>query len=269
MLVKEFMRKDFLTVSPGEDVVTAGNQLLEKHTSCAVVEDSDGMLLGMLSKEGFVLSVKYLGGNPLADFKVSDFMEHNVETVKPDDTIMDAVESLLKVPYRIDRLPVVDEAGKVQGILTKENIMHFFRDEIHGKFKVKDLMRYDPTCVYDYIPIRDVLTKLDTSSEKRVLVLEGEKLVGIITILDLAMAFFKERLEKGDVFDWDIYANITAEHVMTRNPITIKKKADANEAVTIMLDKKIGGIPVLNDKLDGMISRTEIVKGYKIFCDQG
>jgi len=158
---------------------------------------------------------------------------------------------------------------KVVGILSKAHIVSLFAKKVKKRFKVEDLMRYNPTTVYDYTPLRDVLEKIDCSNDKHVLVLAGERLVGILTILDLAVAFFEERVRKGKVFDWDIYADMKAEGIMTKNPITIESRKDSADAAQIMVEKKIGGLPVVDRKLEGLISRTEIVKGYKIFCEQG
>jgi CBS domain-containing protein len=269
MLVRDVMSEVLVQTTLDEGVVSVGKRLLEKRASCAIVEDSCGKLVGMISKEGFVLSVKYIGGNPLEGFKVRDFMEEDVSTVTPDDPLSEAVDRLLNVPYRIDRLPVVGKDMKVVGILSKAHIVSLFADKVKKRFKVRDLMRFDPTTVYDYTPVRDVLEKIDCSSDKHVLVLAGERLVGILTILDLAVAFFEERVRKGKIFDWNIYADMKAEDIMTRNPATIEGKKDAADAAQVMVDKHIGGIPVINRKLEGLISRTEIVKGYKIFCEQG
>ncbi len=269
MLVRDVMSEVLVQARPEEDVVSVGKRLLEKRASCAIVEDSDGRLLGMISKEGFVLSVKYIGGNPLEDYKVKDFMEQDVVTVKPDDSLAEAVDLLMNVPYRIDRLPVVADDMKVAGILSKAHVVSLFAEKVRKRFKVKDLMRYNPTTVYDYTPLRDVLEKIDCSNDKRVLVLAGERLVGILTILDLAVAFFEERVRKGKVFEWDIYADMKAEGIMTKNPVTVESKKDSADAAQIMAEKKIGGLPVVDRKLEGLISRTEIVKGYKIFCEQG
>ncbi|MFH1788050.1 MAG: CBS domain-containing protein [Candidatus Altiarchaeota archaeon] len=266
MQVKDVMGDVNLRVSPGDDVVEVGKTMLKQCCSCAVVEDSAGKLLGILSKEGFVLGVKYLGGNPLEGLKVEAFMEESKETLKPDDLLEDAVEELLNVPYRIDRIPVVSGGDEVLGVLSKGHIVSLFADEVKGRFKVKDLMRFEPSTVYDYTTLRTVLDKLDESSDKRVMVLRGEKLVGILTIMDLAVALFEERVRKGDVFDWDIYADMKAEDVMTKRPVTVGSRDKAENVARLMCEKGLGGLPVVDKDLCGVISKTEIVKGYYIHC---
>lgn len=266
MQVKDFMGDVSLRTSPDEDVVEVGKRMLAECCSCAVVEDSSGKLLGILSKEGFVLGVKYLGGNPLEGLKVSDFMEPSKETLQPEDLLEDAVEALLEVPYRIDRIPVVSRDDVVVGVVSKSHIVSLFADEVKGRFKVKDLMRFKPSVVHDYNTVKDVLEELDTSSDKRVMVLRGEELVGIVTIMDLAVTLFEERVRKGDVFDWNIYSDMMAGDVMTKRPITVRSRERAEDVAKLMVEKGIGGFPVVDDELCGVISKTEMVKGYYIYC---
>ena len=265
MNVADLMEEVTVSVSPEDGVIETGKLLLEKKASCAIVEDDDGKLIGLISKEGFVLGVKYLGGNPLEGMKVRDFMEEKFETLRPEDPIDYAVEQLLDVPYRIDRIPVVTRESKVEGMLSKGHIVKIFSEQVHSKFKVKDLMRFEPTCIYDYETVLDVIKKIDESSDKRVMVIRGEKLVGILTILDLAVALFDKRVRKADVFDWDIYSEMKASDVMTRNPMTVKPRDQADKVAALMAENKIGGFPVVDDGIIGVISKTEFVKGYHIY----
>lgn len=259
MLVRDVMREDVVVVSPDDDVVSVGDALVARRHSSAVVA-SDGRVVGMVSKESFLTSVKYVGTNALSDYRVADFMEKSVECVSPEDDVVEAVDKLLYVPYRIDRIPVLS-GGDIAGILSKGDLVSAFSEEFRGRFKVKDLMEYKPVVAYDYMTIPELLGKLELSGEKRVLVMEGARLVGVVTILDLSMALFKKKKEfPGE----DVFSLLSVEEVMTKNPVTTKSRVDAAEAAKVMVDKKIGGLPVYDKELSGLISKTDVIKGYKI-----
>jgi len=54
---------------------------------------------------------------------------------------------------------------------------------------------------------------------------------------------------------------ITAEQVMTRDVISVKKDTPIREAMELMLEKKISGLPVVEDDgtLVGVLSETDVV----------
>jgi acetoin utilization protein AcuB len=58
-----------------------------------------------------------------------------------------------------------------------------------------------------------------------------------------------------------LYSRITVEQVMTREVITIDEKAPLEEAARVMVDRKVGALPVTrNGKLVGLITETDIFK---------
>ncbi|MEB3312243.1 MAG: CBS domain-containing protein [Snowella sp.] len=55
--------------------------------------------------------------------------------------------------------------------------------------------------------------------------------------------------------------NKTVGEVMTPNPITIKPEAPLQDAIKLLAEKRIGGLPVVDDtgKLIGVISETDLM----------
>jgi CBS domain-containing protein len=78
------------------------------------------------------------------------------------------------------------------------------------------------------------------------------QLVGIIVERDLlvaAMRYLQSRVEVGDL--------------MTRNVITIGPDADLNEVARTMLERKIGGLPVVeHGRLVGIITESDIFRRF-------
>lgn len=59
-----------------------------------------------------------------------------------------------------------------------------------------------------------------------------------------------------------LLAEITACDIMTKNPLTVKPTDTVEKAAMLMLDNKIGGMPVVEDggKLRGIISEQDVFK---------
>ncbi len=78
------------------------------------------------------------------------------------------------------------------------------------------------------------------------------QLVGIVVERDLlvaAMRYLQSRVEVGDV--------------MTRNVVTVGPDTDLNEVARMMLERKIGGLPVVeHGRLVGIITESDIFKRF-------
>jgi CBS-domain-containing membrane protein len=143
---------------------------------------------------------------------VHEIMTSPVITVAPD-TPLKAVAELL-VNNRISAVPVVDEAGKVVGMICEGDLMHreethpeqrhswwleLFTSEdalaheyvkSHGR-KARDVMSRHVLSVDPSSTLGDVATLLDKGGIKRVPVLDGGKLVGIVSRADLVRALVR------------------------------------------------------------------------------
>lgn len=67
-----------------------------------------------------------------ANRPVSEVMTTEVVTVGPDATVDELLELLADESRDINRLPVVDEAGAILGIVAREDLLRAIRDERQG-----------------------------------------------------------------------------------------------------------------------------------------
>lgn len=61
---------------------------------------------------------------------------------------------------------------------------------------------------------------------------------------------------------------LTAKDIMTRNPVTLQPEADVSEAVRLMLENKINGLPVVDagGRLVGVICQSDLIAQQKKFA---
>lgn len=94
-------------------------------------------------------------------------------------------------------------------------------------------------------------------------VVRGEALVGILTQRDLYRASLTSILtnwkENKEFLD-----SIRVSEVMTKNVITISPDVTMEDAAQIMIDKKVGGLPVVQEKtkLIGLITETDVLQYF-------
>ena len=98
-------------------------------------------------------------------------------------------------------------------------------------------------------------------------VVKGEIVVGILTQRDLYRASLTSILtnwkENKEFLD-----SIKVSEVMTKNVITVAPDATIEEAAQIMIDKKVGGLPVVKEKnkLVGLITETDVLQYFVDCC---
>jgi len=100
----------------------------------------------------------------------------------------------------------------------------------------------------------------------RLVILESDKIVGIITREDLARAFLVSKpTSKARPID-----QLLVQHFMKQKVLTVEYNADISEAAKLMLEKDIGGIPVTwGGRLVGIITTHDITKYVSQFPRTG
>jgi len=96
---------------------------------------------------------------------------------------------------------------------------------------------------------------------RRLPVVDGDKLVGIVTRGDLRGAQPSEATSLS-IFELHyLVGRITLRQIMTPNPITIPLTATVQDAARLMLQRKVAGLPVMDGgKLVGIITESDIFR---------
>ena len=141
--------------------------------------------------------------------KVSDVMTRRVISVSPKADIRDAIELMLK--NRISGLPVIDDNSNLVGIVSEADFLRraetgtersrspwyvaFFGPggsatefvRAHG-LKVHDVMTREPITVTEGAPLHKAVDLMERHRVKRLPVVRGGKVIGIVTRVNLLRA---------------------------------------------------------------------------------
>jgi acetoin utilization protein AcuB len=114
-------------------------------------------------------------------------------------------------------------------------------------------------------PINDVLAMFRKEHIRRAPVMKDGKLLGLVTENDLLNA---SPSTVTTLSVWEMHyliSKVKIKDVMSKKVISVNTDTPIEEAARIMADKKIGGVPVLNEgKVVGMITETDL---FKIFLE--
>jgi CBS domain-containing protein len=225
----------------------------------------------------------------MASRQAAEVMSTSIVKIAGDRTLAEAVDMMLA--EGVKRLPVVDDDGRLSGMLSRLDI---FRTVMHEKpdlsaFKaqkievkqlkrVADILRRDTHAVSLQTTIEEVIRIIDDNDIQRVAVVDPEgKLLGLISDHDL-LRYFKPQQEgiwhllakikhpfKKDVCRSDLgkcLAETTAGEVMTTDLIKVREEMLIEEAIGLMLEKGLKRLPVVDDlgHFKGMISRDSLLR---------
>jgi CBS domain-containing protein len=130
--------------------------------------------------------------------------------------------------------------------------------------KVVDVMTQNPLSM---TPSETVGQADEVMSENRIRqlpVVDGSTLVGIITDRDI-----RSFLDSGSLLVPDARAKALAtevKEVMSTDPLTLSPDDDLQEALELLIEEKIGGIPVM-DQAEGLVGIVTYVDVLRCFLD--
>jgi len=124
--------------------------------------------------------------------QVRDIMEKNVIIIEHDKSALDA--SKLITEKDISFLVIVKD-GKPIGVVTERDFVRKINseDKQSSKVPLSEIMSYKFRWVEPTTDIEDAVQKMLNSNIRRLIVLENEKLVGVITQTDL-VGFLRSKL---------------------------------------------------------------------------
>ncbi len=115
MRVSELMNSHVVSISPDENTALAARLLSRHNIGSLPVCSLDGKLKGMVTDRDIVLRCVAAESDPQTT-KVREIMSRGIVCAKPEDDIRDATHKMAHEQVR--RLPVVDDSGKVVGMLS-------------------------------------------------------------------------------------------------------------------------------------------------------
>ncbi len=116
--VADVMRREVITLSPDDTMAAAAARMLELGVSGAPVVNSAQKLIGMLSNTDFVRKIAEHDAQTGCVGKewVEDQMTRTLVSICVDHPMLDAAREMCA--QHVHRLPVVDRAGKLVGLVS-------------------------------------------------------------------------------------------------------------------------------------------------------
>jgi len=184
------------------------------------------------------------------DDKASTIMSRDVIYCNKNDTVGFVLQKF-KLTRR-GRFPILDNK-EVIGIVTERDFIKFFSNIQFG-LTVEMAMTAKPFFVSSNISIIQCLKTMVNTRYRRLPVVSNKKLVGIETVTDIL-----KYLRNNDYNDVSLLEPL--ENLMITDVLSVSKDADISEAIKIIKNRDVGGLPVADDEniLEGFITERDIL----------
>jgi acetoin utilization protein AcuB len=128
---------------------------------------------------------------------------------------------------------------------------------------IRDAMTADPTPVSSDTPMMEAMQRLREGGYRRLPVVDGGRLVGIVTDRDLKEAA-PSKATTLSVYELNyLLAQMRVRDVMRRTVITARPSDPIERAALLMEEHRISGLPVVeDDRLVGIVTITDLLHAF-------
>ena len=121
--VQDVMTHEVVTLTPPQPFTEALALLARHRFRHLIVTETDARLAGVISDRDMLRFIS--SGADLKSATVADVMWYEVLTIRPETSLSEAAGQMLS--RRINCLPVIDETGRLCGILTSSDLLQVFQ----------------------------------------------------------------------------------------------------------------------------------------------
>jgi len=135
----------------------------------------------------------------------------------------------------------------------------------YGGMKVVDVMTKDPLIMVPSETIAQADELMAVNKIRQLPVVNERELIGIITDRDIRSFLSGSLISAPEAREKALHTKIG--NVMTRDPLTLSPDDELREAVELLINEKVGGIPVV-DGAEGIVGIVTYVDVLRCFLNR-
>jgi CBS domain-containing protein len=255
MKVKEIMTAKIITVDK-DDSLKLVLDLMEKHCITKIPVTEEKKFFGLVTDNviAYKLGSIRKRGITASRLHASSVTEKEVPVISPEEDVKNILKSVGEPGPTM--LPVV-EKEKLVGVVTKADLLPL----VTNKNQLHSIMQKKIHTVSLEDRVIHARRIMITNNVARLPVLDEKKVVGIISDVEIALAFASLKKSFSLGRQKHRLDELLVKDVM-RTPVVLSNPSmSIYDAAQLMLKQNVGALPLLeNEKLVGMVTRTDLLK---------
>jgi predicted transcriptional regulator len=251
ILVKDVMAKP-VTISKSAKITEALYKMLDGGSD-PLIALNNSTVVGTVSRQAIA---KKLGSRQNSDIApsaihVASVVEEEFTSVYPDESL----NVLIPLLQRYKLVVVYDQDHKLLGQVTAGDLLKKMKPDgaIDGVVEKALMIDGDERVVH-------LRRRMIDDAVTRFVVAEGDKLTGIVTETDVAIALRKFRQQVDDNHQDHRIRNLLVKDIMSVPLISVDCSTPLTKIADLMLEKNISAVPLLDKgKLTGFVSRRSLI----------
>lgn len=243
--------------------------LMQKKDIKRVVIVKDNMPMGIVTERDIGRFLQEdRTTKPLDKIYLQNIMSRNLVTIHVDEEDIIMQSAIRMDTFQISSVIVVDNDGKLVGIMTKTDLTRNFANLYGRVYRVEDYMSKKIITCRKSDSLYYALDMMNKNKISRLVVTDNDgKPLGVITYDTFLRnsGYFKADKSTRDY----LLPSTNAKEMRVGNLIrdellTVEKEEDLATAARLMTEYKVSGIPVIDShgSLEGIISSSDIVRAY-------
>ncbi len=261
MRIADVMTRNVYTVREWEELGLTSDLMRFRRFRHLPVLDSHDKVVGVVARVDLVEAAGRPGNPRLVP--VYDVMHRPPLTIRPDADLAEAVQIMRD--KHIHSLPVIDDAGKLCGIVTDSDLLGALSGtrmpvQSFTEVPVARLMTPDPITIGVEQSLGDAAgAMLEIGVRHLPVIDENFRLVGMVSERDL-------RSHLGtDLLDWttteESRLGEPIGNIMVPDPVFVRAGNKLTDVLDLFTDERIGAVPVVDDedRLVGILSYVDVL----------
>lgn len=255
-LVRDVMRREIYLVE-GDDPVSRAIGIMREHNAPLVIvvdKLENGRILGAIT-ERMIMRATY---NP--DTMKARTVAARIPKISSSASVAEAARLMLE--NHVLALPV-EENGEIIGVITVEDVVRAVSDEFFSKIRVEDLMSRDLVSIGPRDTVGQAIALMREYGISRLPVIDGGKLVGVITIHDIIVKVIqpRQRATRGEYVGEKLRTlSHQVKDIMTADVIVARPDEPLSTAIRRMFEADVSCLVVVHEgRPVGILTRTDIL----------
>lgn len=250
-----------LLLKPSMKIGEIVSKMSEHRIKTVPVVDENNVLIGVLSYRTILM--RGVG----RETRVSTVMDPP-HSVKDYESIDKAIASM--VSWRTKDITIVDKDNVVVGYINLNIILNYLHNEnLLSQEQVINVMSSPAVVIQEWESIARARWLMIKNAFSRLPVVDRfEKIVGVITLGDIVEKLYRIKLSRRKGYEWieseESFLAAPVAEFMSTPPITLTPSSFLTDAVKLMVERRISGLPIVaeDNRVAGVLSGIDVLRKY-------